>query len=107
MKAWGTLQRSTKEDWIEWMRGLMLEVLKESPSSALRACSELAAKYPPLAHELFNKAFLSCWTELHEQYQVGSICLKATHFLYLLFCLDCATKLSLVIIFSFSTNRTT
>jgi len=47
----------------------VLHLLKESPSSALRACSALASKYPPLARELFNAAFLSCWTELYDVYQ--------------------------------------
>lgn len=68
-KAWAASRRSTKDDWIVWMRGLSLEVLKESPSSSLRACSGLAHKYPPLARELFNAAFMSCWTELHDQYK--------------------------------------
>jgi len=29
-----------------------------------------AQVYPFLARELFNASFVSCWTELHEQYQV-------------------------------------
>ena len=49
------------------MRGFSIELLKESPSS-LRA-STLAQKYPPLAQELFNVAFCSCWCELHDKYQ--------------------------------------
>lgn len=31
-----------------------------------RACSSLAHNYPQLANELFNAAFVSCWTELDE-----------------------------------------
>lgn len=68
-KAWEAQQRATKEDWQEWLRALSIELLKESPSPALRACSILAQKYQPLAGELFNAAFVSCWTELHDQYQ--------------------------------------
>jgi FKBP12-rapamycin complex-associated protein len=41
------------------MRGLSIELLKESPSPALRACSALASKYTPLARELVNAAFVS------------------------------------------------
>lgn len=74
-KAWtaglidhqGKGQRSTVEDWVVWMRGFSIELLKESPSSALRACSALAHKYPPFASELFNVSFLSCWSELDDQ----------------------------------------
>lgn len=31
-----------------------------------RACSTLAHNYPQLASDLFNAAFMSCWTELDE-----------------------------------------
>ncbi|KAG8682008.1 phosphatidylinositol kinase- protein kinase tor1, partial [Ceratobasidium sp. 395] len=43
--------------------------MKESPSHALRACMSLADVHIPLARELFNAAFVSCWTELFDQYQ--------------------------------------
>ena len=67
--AWDASQKSTIEDWHEWIRRFSVELLKESPSHALRACAGLASLYPPLAKELFNSAFASCWTELYEQYQ--------------------------------------
>ena len=67
--AWDASQKSTKEDWQEWMRRFSVELLKESPSHALRACAGLAGVYQPLARDLFNAAFVSCWTELYEQYQ--------------------------------------
>jgi len=62
--TWETTQHSTRADWHEWMRRLSVEMLRESPSPALRACAALAHLYQPLARELFNAAFLSCWTEL-------------------------------------------
>jgi serine/threonine-protein kinase mTOR len=67
--AWETSQKSTREDWQEWMRRFSVELLKESPSHALRACASLAGIYQPLAKDLFNAAFVSCWTELYDQYQ--------------------------------------
>ena len=67
--SWEASQRSTREDWQEWMRRFSIELLKESPSNALRACAALASVYQPLAKDLFNAAFVSCWTELYEQYQ--------------------------------------
>jgi len=36
-KAWDTSQRSQKDDWVEWMRGFSISLLKESPSPALRS----------------------------------------------------------------------
>ena len=67
--SWEASQKSTREDWQEWMRRFSVELLKESPSHALRACAGLAAVYHPLAKDLFNAAFVSCWTELYDQYQ--------------------------------------
>ncbi|KAH6595655.1 hypothetical protein BASA61_003754 [Batrachochytrium salamandrivorans] len=68
-KAWETSQRSTRDDWQEWIRRFSVELLRESPSHALRACADLAGTYYPLARELFNPAFVSCWGELYEQFQ--------------------------------------
>ena len=45
-RAWESSQRSTKEDWAEWMRNFSIELLKQSPSKALKACSSLAQVGP-------------------------------------------------------------
>ena len=68
-QAWDTSRVSTPDDWREWLRRMAVEFMRESPSHALRACRSLADVYHPLAHELFNAAFVSCWTELYEKYQ--------------------------------------
>ncbi|KAG8977108.1 phosphatidylinositol kinase- protein kinase tor1, partial [Tulasnella sp. 427] len=68
-EAWDVSQVSTREEWNEWLRRLAVEFMKESPSHALRACKSLAELYLPLARELFNPAFVSCWTELFDSYQ--------------------------------------
>ncbi|KAG8368518.1 hypothetical protein BUALT_Bualt15G0054000 [Buddleja alternifolia] len=62
-------QRSTKEDWAEWMRHFSIELLKESPSPALRTCAKLAQSQPFVGRELFAAGFVSCWTELKEPCQ--------------------------------------
>lgn len=71
-EAWDVSQTSTREEWLEWIRHLAVEFMKESPSHALRACKALADQYSPLARELFNPAFVSCWTELFDNYQASS-----------------------------------
>ena len=48
-KAWIATRRVSKEDWMEWVRRLSVELLKESPSPALRSCWALANIYNPLA----------------------------------------------------------
>lgn len=67
--AWEASAKSTREDWQEWMRRFSVELLRESPQQALRACTPLANIYSPIARFLFNSAFVSCWTELYDQYQ--------------------------------------
>ncbi|CAK7232972.1 phosphatidylinositol kinase-related protein kinase tor1 [Sporothrix eucalyptigena] len=67
--AWDTKGKSTKEDWQEWLRSFSTTLLNESPNHALRACAALGNVYPPLARELFNSAFVSCWSDLYENYQ--------------------------------------
>ncbi|KAL2022046.1 hypothetical protein VTK56DRAFT_6286 [Thermocarpiscus australiensis] len=68
-QAWETRGKSTKDDWHEWFRKLSTTLLSESPNHSLRACASLASNYQPLARELFNSAFVSCWSELYEQFQ--------------------------------------
>ncbi|KAF9047130.1 phosphatidylinositol 3-kinase [Hymenopellis radicata] len=67
--AWDTSLTTTRDDWNEWIHRLTVELMKESPSHALRACMSLVDIHTPLARELFNPAFLSCWGELYDQYQ--------------------------------------
>jgi FKBP12-rapamycin complex-associated protein len=68
-RAWESSQRSTKEDWAEWMRNFSVELLRQSPSRALRACASLAQTNPGMARELFAAGFVSCWGELDEGMQ--------------------------------------
>ncbi|KAG0659340.1 hypothetical protein C6P45_001859 [Maudiozyma exigua] len=67
--TWDCSQQRTKEDWQEWIRRLAIQLLKESPSHALRVCAGLASVYYPLARDLFNVSFVSIWTELFTPYQ--------------------------------------
>ncbi|XP_073283360.1 serine/threonine-protein kinase TOR-like [Primulina huaijiensis] len=62
-------QRSTKEDWAEWMRHFSIELLKESPSPALRTCAKLAQLQPFVGRELFAAGFVSCWSQMNETIQ--------------------------------------
>ncbi len=48
-QAWIATRRVSKDDWMEWLRRLGIELLKESPSPALRSCWALAQTYNPLA----------------------------------------------------------
>ena len=82
-RSWDVSQRSTAADWNEWLRRLNVDLLKESPSPALRCCSALAQAYTPLARDLFHAAFVSCWHELSDQYQDSLVSiLSLSLFLY-------------------------
>nr|AOZ57106.1 Serine threonine-protein kinase TOR [Saccharum hybrid cultivar R570] len=62
-------QRSTREDWAEWMRHFSIALLKESPSPALRTCARLAQLQPSVGRELFAAGFASCWAQMSESAQ--------------------------------------
>lgn len=65
-KAWLVSRCVSNDDWLEWLRRLSIDLLKESPSPALRSCWALAQTYSQLPKDLFNAAFVSCWTQLTE-----------------------------------------
>jgi len=62
--AWETTTRANREDWASWMRRFSMELLRESPSPALRSCSSLANLDYVTLRELFNAGFLSCWNAI-------------------------------------------
>lgn len=59
----------SEENWVEWIKRFNKALLRESSSPALRACASIAEVYQPLARELFNAAFVSCWDEIYEEFQ--------------------------------------
>lgn len=52
---------------MEWLRRLSIALLHNSQSAALRSCKALAQNYPTLLRDLFNAAFVSCWTEMSDE----------------------------------------
>ena len=64
LKSFNPSQCSDRDGWFEWIRRLGIELLRESPSPALRSCASLANIYYPLGKELFNAAFASCLDDL-------------------------------------------
>jgi phosphatidylinositol kinase/protein kinase (PI-3 family) len=64
-RAWDVSQRTSRDDWDEWIRRFSIQLLREAPSPALRATASLAHAYQPLARELFSAAFACCWKELN------------------------------------------
>ncbi|XP_013111288.1 serine/threonine-protein kinase Tor [Stomoxys calcitrans] len=67
--AWQVNRRVSKDDWVEWLKRLSIGLLRESRSHALRACRVLAEDYDKLLRDLFNAAFISCWTELSPEHK--------------------------------------
>lgn len=47
-QAWAVTHRTTEDDWSEWIQRLSVELLRESPSGALRACFNLAQVSPTI-----------------------------------------------------------
>ncbi|KAJ9098776.1 hypothetical protein QFC19_006252 [Naganishia cerealis] len=68
-QVWNTDGVVSPADWRNWLKRLGLEFMRESPSQALRSCAALAEVHVNFGQDLFNVAFVSCWTELYESYQ--------------------------------------
>ncbi len=71
--SWSTDSVVRQEDWQRWFKTLSLGLMRESTSQALRACMSLADTHEPLAKELFNAAFYSCWVELSDQNKASQL----------------------------------
>lgn len=70
-QVWNTDGITSPADWRNWLKRLGLEFMRESPSQALRSCAALGEVHVTFGQDLFNVAFVSCWTELYESYQVS------------------------------------
>ncbi|KAL3082736.1 hypothetical protein niasHS_010538 [Heterodera schachtii] len=68
-RFWTVQPLLSREDWLQWIGTLRNQFIRQSPSSALRACAVLAEMCESLSKELFNAAFMSVWTELPEREQ--------------------------------------
>ncbi|KAL3123620.1 hypothetical protein niasHT_002511 [Heterodera trifolii] len=68
-RFWTVQPLLSREDWLQWVGTLRNQFIRQSPSSALRACAVLAEMCESLSKELFNAAFMSVWTELPEREQ--------------------------------------
>jgi len=53
-------------DWNEWLKKTSYQLLKQNPSPVLYACASLTEMYAPLASELYNIAFVSCWKHMQD-----------------------------------------
>jgi len=62
-RAWDVSQRTRAEDWSEWLRRFSVELLRESPSPALRACFALAQVHCHcrLGHSSFGSQQGNCF----------------------------------------------
>ncbi|KII74537.1 Serine/threonine-protein kinase mTOR [Thelohanellus kitauei] len=64
LRAFQTIQRVSKDDWIDWLNRVTLELIKESPSVFLRYCAILSQSYSPIGRSLLHYSFFSCWKEI-------------------------------------------
>eukprot|EP00210_Caulerpa_lentillifera_P007080 g6773.t1 len=63
-RCWNAEHVYTYQDWVDWMRSFSLNLIRMSPSPALRACHCFAEYIPNIAKDLLPVSFVSCWSEL-------------------------------------------
>ncbi|XP_015781821.1 serine/threonine-protein kinase mTOR [Tetranychus urticae] len=71
--SWKTDKRVSKDDWLNWLQTLSIGLIEQSASHALRSCLLMAQAYQPLARDLFNASFLSCWSQLDDGHRENFI----------------------------------
>ncbi|CDF35341.1 unnamed protein product [Chondrus crispus] len=59
---WEVNHNCTAQDWMNWFSSVGAVMFEQSGSPAFRACGRVSDSYPDFIRELFNAAFLSCWT---------------------------------------------
>jgi hypothetical protein len=64
LKAFEISEDAQAAEWTEWMDNLAVALLQASVAPAMRAVWRVGEQHPPLARQLFNAAFLSCWSKL-------------------------------------------
>jgi len=52
-RAWDVSQRSTANDWHEWLWKFNIDLLRESPMPTMRACAPLAQAHEAMVSSLF------------------------------------------------------
>ena len=67
LEEFKTEHKDLEKDWVEWMRKSSLELLRQNPYPALYFIHPLAEMYSPIARELYNVAFVTCWCMLDEK----------------------------------------
>jgi FKBP12-rapamycin complex-associated protein len=67
LREFDTSKCHIAEDWNEWLKKTSHQLLKQNPSPVLYSCSTLTEVYAPLATELYNIAFVSCWRFLKDE----------------------------------------
>lgn len=82
LQAWGAARRVSKDDWLEWLRRLSLELLKDSSSPSLRSCWALAQAYNPMARYSIPGLLSHLKWQMEARYyeEKGRLCLEALRF---------------------------
>jgi hypothetical protein len=71
-RAWDVSQRSTAQDWHEWLWKFNIDLLRESPIPTMRACASLAQ-----AHEAMVR---HTWcTKIYRMHKLTHFCVILSH----------------------------
>lgn len=62
VQKWEIEPHFNADDWVKWISDLGAIMFQQSGCPAFRACVGISKSYPTFAKNLFNPAFLSCWT---------------------------------------------
>lgn len=62
VRKWAVESHFRGNDWVNWITDLCSAMFQHSGCPAFRACVRMSEVHPSFTKNLFNAAFLSCWT---------------------------------------------
>ena len=58
------VDRVGEDEWVTWLRNVIVELVRSAPSASLRACLQLAQRNELFAREVFFPSFAICFREM-------------------------------------------
>lgn len=74
IQKWEVEHHFKADDWVKWIEDLGVAMFQLSGTPSFRSCVRISEAHPSFTKQLFNAAFLSCWTYPLNAETKASIC---------------------------------
>lgn len=77
MQKWEVESHFKGDDWSKWISDLGVAMFQQSGCPSFRACVRISESFPTFTKNLFNPAFLSCWSSPISEATKNQICMTS------------------------------